>query len=104
MVELDNPQFDVAAFLASAGRKMTIIQLAPNEAFFSQADPADSIFYLQKDRARVTVVSAASKEATIALVSSGEFVEEGALAAMPGAAFVYGSAQSNLVGRLFLWH
>jgi len=84
MVELEKPEFDTAAFLASAGLGRRIIQLAPKEAFFSQGDPADSVFYLQTGRARVTVVSTAGKEATLALVSAGEFVGEGALAAVPG--------------------
>ena len=84
MVEFEKPEFDTAAFLASAGLGRRIIQLAPKEAFFSQGDPADSVFYLQTGRARVTVVSTAGKEATLALVSAGEFVGEGALAAVPG--------------------
>ena len=84
MVELEKPEFDTAAFLASAGLGRRIIQLAPKEAFFSQGDPADSVFYLQTGRARVTVVSTAGKEATLALVSAGEFVGEGALAAVAG--------------------
>jgi CRP-like cAMP-binding protein len=84
MVELERPPFDAAAFLARAGLGRRILQLAPKEAFFSQGEPADSVFYLQKGRAKVTVVSAEGKEATIALVSSGEFVGEGALAAVAG--------------------
>ena len=72
MVELEKPGFDVAAFLASAGLGRRIIQYAPKDAFFSQGDPADSIFYLQKGRAKVTVVSASGKEATIALLAAGE--------------------------------
>jgi CRP-like cAMP-binding protein len=84
MVELEKPEFDTAAFLASAGLGRKIIQFAPKEAFFSQGDPADSVFYLQKGRAMVTVVSPAGKEATIALLSAGDFVGEEALAAMPG--------------------
>jgi CRP-like cAMP-binding protein len=84
MVELEKPEFDTAAFLASAGLGRTIIQLAPREPFFSQGDPADSVFYLQTGRARVAVVSAAGKEATISLLSAGDFVGEEALAAVPG--------------------
>jgi CRP/FNR family cyclic AMP-dependent transcriptional regulator len=80
MVELRKPGFDTAAFLASAGLGRKIIELMPRDTFFSQGDLADSIFYLQKGRAKVTVVSAAGKEATIALVSSGDFVGEEALA------------------------
>jgi CRP-like cAMP-binding protein len=84
MVELEKHQFDVAAFLASAGLGRRIVQFEPREAFFSQGDPADSVFYLQTGRAKVTVVSTAGKEATITLVSSGQFVGEGALAAVAG--------------------
>jgi CRP-like cAMP-binding protein len=84
MVEFEKPEFDTAAFLASAGLGRTIIQLAPRGPFFSQGDPADSVFYLQTGRAKVAVVSSAGKEATISLLSAGDFVGEEALAAVPG--------------------
>jgi CRP/FNR family transcriptional regulator, cyclic AMP receptor protein len=84
MVELEKHRFDVAAFLVSAGVGRRIVQLAPKEAFFSQGDPADSVFYIQKGRAKVTVVSPAGKEATITLLSAGDFVGEEALAAVQG--------------------
>src|SRR3984885_10433534 len=84
MVEVEKPRFNVAAFLASAGLGRTIIHLAPKEAFFSQGEPADSVFYLQVGRARVAVVSATGKEATITLLSAGDFVGEESLAAMAG--------------------
>ena len=84
MVELEKPRFDVAAFLANAGLGRRIIKLTAKEAFFCQGDPADSVFYLQKGRAKVTVVSPAGKEATITLLSAGDFVGEEALAAIGG--------------------
>ena len=84
MVELEKPRFDAAAFLASADLGRSIVQVAPKDAFFSQGDPADSVFYLQNGRAKVSVVSAAGKEATITLLSSGDFVGEEALAAVSG--------------------
>src|SRR5580658_5364948 len=84
MVAFEKLRFDAAAFLANAGLGRRIIQLAPKEAFFSQGDPADSVFYLQKGRAQVTVVSATGKEATIAILTAGDFVGEEALAAMAG--------------------
>ena len=59
-------------------------QLAPKQTFFTQGDPADAVFYLQKGRARVTVVSTAGKEATITLLSAGDFVGEESLAAPAG--------------------
>jgi CRP/FNR family transcriptional regulator, cyclic AMP receptor protein len=84
MLELEKLRFDPAAFLANAGVGRRIIKLAPKDAFFSQGDPADTVFYLQKGRAKVTVVSAAGKEATITLLTAGDFVGEEALAAMAG--------------------
>ena len=84
MIALEHHAFDTAAFLAHAGLGRRIVQLDPKQTFFSQGDPADSIFYLQEGRAKLTVVSTAGKEATIMLVSEGEFVGEGALAAVSG--------------------
>jgi CRP/FNR family cyclic AMP-dependent transcriptional regulator len=83
MIQLP-PPFSAAAFLANAGLGRRIVQLAPQDSFYCQGDPADSVFYLQRGRARVTVVSTTGKEATITLVGTGEFVGEGALAAVPG--------------------
>ena len=81
MVARAKPAFDAAAFLATAGLGRRIVQLAPKQTFFTQGDPADSVFYLQKGRARVTVVSTAGKEATITLLAAGDFVGEESLAA-----------------------
>ena len=76
--------FDSAAFLANAGLGRTIIELKSGETFFCQGDTADSVFYLQKGRARVTVVSQNGKEATITLLSARDFVGEESLAAIVG--------------------
>jgi CRP-like cAMP-binding protein len=84
MVEDEKLRFDAAAFLASAGPGRRIIHLAPKEAFFSQGDRADSVFYLQDGRAKVKVISPAGKEATISLLSAGDFVGEEAIAARAG--------------------
>ena len=76
--------FDTAAFLASAGLGRTIIELKPNQTFFCQGDTADAVYYLQKGRARVTVVSQSGKEATITLLSASDFVGEESLATIVG--------------------
>ena len=80
----NNPQFDPAAYLAHAGLGRRIVELKGKDNFFSQGDQADSIFYLQRGRAKITVVSKNGKEATITLLFPGDFVGEGALAAVPG--------------------
>jgi CRP-like cAMP-binding protein len=84
MNEHDEPRFDAAAFLMRAGLGRRIVRLEPRQPFFSQGEPADSIFYLQKGRAKITVVSHAGKEATLTLLSTGDFIGEEALAAVPG--------------------
>jgi CRP/FNR family transcriptional regulator, cyclic AMP receptor protein len=84
MVKFDKPSFEAAAFLMSAGLGRRIVQLMPRQPFFTQGDPADSVFYLQKGQAKITVVSEAGKEATIAILSAGDFVGEGALVTVPG--------------------
>jgi CRP/FNR family transcriptional regulator, cyclic AMP receptor protein len=68
--------FDSEAFLARAGLGKKILSLRKNEVAYAQGDPADSIFYVQKGRLRVTVTSATGKEATITLVGPGEFLGE----------------------------
>jgi CRP-like cAMP-binding protein len=74
--------FDLATFLATAGVGRRIVQLQPKQTFFSQGSSADSIFYLQTGRAKLTVVSHDGKEATIALLVPGEFVGEESLASV----------------------
>jgi CRP/FNR family transcriptional regulator, cyclic AMP receptor protein len=82
MAEPHKKAFDAAAFLAGAGLGRRIIQLKPKQAFFSQGGPADSIFYLQRGRAKLTVVSQNGKEATIMLLTTGDFIGEESLATM----------------------
>jgi CRP/FNR family transcriptional regulator, cyclic AMP receptor protein len=82
MAELKQDDFDAADFLTKAGLGRRIVQLKPTEAFFSQGGLADSIFYLQKGRAKLTVVSQNGKEATITLLAAGDFVGEESLASV----------------------
>ncbi|MGA2535353.1 MAG: Crp/Fnr family transcriptional regulator [Terracidiphilus sp.] len=81
MIELHKPSFSVEAFLAGAGLGRRLVHFSPKQALYAQGDLADSVFYLQKGRVKITVVSQSGKEATITLASPGEFVGESALAA-----------------------
>ena len=76
--------FDLAIFLEQAGVGRQLVHLHPKQTFFSQGDSADSIFYLRTGRAKLTVVSQNGKEATIALLSAGEFIGEESLASVGG--------------------
>ncbi len=78
------PTFDLAHFLACAGTGRRIVHCDPKGALFSQGDSADSVFYLQSGRLKVTVVSASGKEATITLLSAGDFIGEDSLTGTAG--------------------
>ncbi len=77
-------RFDPAVFLAQAGLGRRVVQVKPKRDFFAQGDPADCVFYLQGGRAKLTVISKEGKEATIALLSTGDFVGEESIAGTPG--------------------
>jgi len=84
--------FDLATFLEEAGVGRKLVHLQPKQVFFSQGSPADSIFYLRTGRAKLTVVSPDGKEATVAMLSSGEFIGEESLASVGGLHFATASA------------
>lgn len=89
--------FDPVAFLAKAGFGKQQIELEPKDTFFTQGDPADSIFYLEKGRAKLTVVSGRCKEATITFYSSGDFIGEGALTGSTGPRMATASAVNTCI-------
>ena len=72
--------FDPAAFLAKAGDGKTLATFRKGQVVYAQSDAADSIFYIQKGKIKLTVVSNSGKEAVIALLSPGDFFGEGCLA------------------------
>ncbi|MGA9978137.1 MAG: Crp/Fnr family transcriptional regulator [Candidatus Sulfotelmatobacter sp.] len=73
-------RFDPAKFLANAGIGKTIREYAPRAVVFSQGDAADSVFYIQTGRARLSIVSKQGKEATLGLFGPGDFLGEGCIA------------------------
>ncbi len=81
---VDTPTFAVATFLSNAGLGRRIVHLKAKQVFFSQGSPSDAVFYLQKGRARLTVVSEKGKEATITLLTMGDFVGEEAIVGAVG--------------------
>jgi len=80
MLEHEKPAFDTEAFWASSGLGRKVVELRDQQTFFAQGEAADSVFYLQGGRAKLTVVAKNGKKATIALLSAGEFLGEESLA------------------------
>ena len=72
--------FDPDTFLATIGDGRKIVSVPNKQLIFAQGDGADAVFYVQKGKVRLTVVSKAGKEATIAIVGQGNFFGEGSLA------------------------
>jgi CRP/FNR family cyclic AMP-dependent transcriptional regulator len=77
------PRFDPKAFLAEAGEGRTVSQYRKDQIVFSQGDPADAVFYIQKGKVKVGVVSDQGKEAVVAILGAEEFCGEGCLAGQP---------------------
>jgi CRP-like cAMP-binding protein len=74
--------FQPDVFLARNGLGRKIMAFEKRQTLFSQGDDADAIFYIQKGRVKLTVISKRGKEATIALLGAGEFVGEECIAAI----------------------
>jgi CRP-like cAMP-binding protein len=72
--------FDPETFLAKAGVGRTVVNLKRKDAAFSQGAPADAVFYIQKGKIRLSVVSKVGKEAVLGILGEGEFFGEGSLA------------------------
>jgi CRP/FNR family cyclic AMP-dependent transcriptional regulator len=75
--------FNPKLFLAKVGEGRTIAEYSKDQMVFSQGDPANAVFYIQKGKVKLTVVSNAAKEAVIAILGPGDFLGEGCLAAQP---------------------
>ncbi|MBW4037757.1 MAG: Crp/Fnr family transcriptional regulator [Acidobacteria bacterium] len=82
--EVKDVEFSSISFLAESGVGRKIMRFKAKQALFSQGDPADCLYYLQSGRAKVTVLSKKGKEATIAVLSKGDFIGEEAIVAVPG--------------------
>jgi len=76
--------FDPGSFLTAAGLGRKSIKIKPKHTFYSQGGDANSVFYLESGRAKLTVVSKRGKEATVTLLQAGDFIGEESLAGIAG--------------------
>jgi CRP/FNR family cyclic AMP-dependent transcriptional regulator len=75
--------FDPKKFLATIGEGRKVVVFPKKQTIFTQGDAAEAIFYIQKGKVRLTVVSKIGKEATLGILNEGEFFGEGGLAGQP---------------------
>ena len=78
--KLKEVPFDPMVFLATVDGGRTISKYRKNETIFRQGDPADAVFYIQKGKIKITVISEHGKEAVVALLGPTDFLGEGCLA------------------------
>jgi CRP-like cAMP-binding protein len=69
--------FEPKNFLSKIGEGRSIATYRKNRPIFSQGDPADALFYIQKGKVKLTVVSQRGKEAIVGLLGVGDFLGEG---------------------------
>jgi CRP-like cAMP-binding protein len=77
------PAFDPKSFLAKVGDGRSIAKYRRNQLIFSQGEIADAVFFIQKGKVKLTVVSEQGKEAVVAILTVGDFLGEGCLAGQP---------------------
>jgi len=82
-VQLRARPFDAKAFLAAVGDGRTVTSYKKNSVVFAQGDVADSVFYIQRGKVKLAILSPRGKEAVIAMMSPGFFFGEGCLAGQP---------------------
>jgi CRP-like cAMP-binding protein len=75
--------FDPKAFLSRVGTGRTQVAFVAGAAIFAQGEPANAVFYLQKGKAKVSVLSKTGREAVLALLGPGDFFGEGSLSGQP---------------------
>ena len=74
------PLFDPKVFLSKINGGRTVSEYRKNQRVYRQGDPADSVFYIQTGKVKVTVISPQGKEAVVAILGPGDFFGEGCLA------------------------
>ena len=97
-----NIKFDVDKFLANIGDGRRIVRVRKKERVYAQGDACDALFYIQKGKVKLTVVSENGKEATIAILNPTDFFGEGCLTAQQlrmGAATAMSDCELMRIGK-----
>jgi CRP/FNR family cyclic AMP-dependent transcriptional regulator len=92
--------FDPKTFLGKVGEGKSIDQYSKDQIVFSQGEPADAVFYVQKGKVKITVVSEQGKEAVVAILGVTDFFGEGCLAGQPRRMATVKAMVDSIVVRL----
>jgi CRP-like cAMP-binding protein len=83
MPKASKSTFDPRTFLAKVGDGKAILKFDKSQVVYSQGEPADTVFYIQKGKIKVLVVSEQGKEAVVGIMEPGQFFGEGCLNGHP---------------------
>jgi CRP/FNR family transcriptional regulator, cyclic AMP receptor protein len=100
MAKKRQPAFDPKSFLAKIGDGHGVGKYRRDHIVFSQGDPADAVFYVQKGKVKLTVVSEHGKEAVIAILGTDEFFGEGCLAGQAQRIATVTAMTDSVIARL----
>jgi CRP/FNR family cyclic AMP-dependent transcriptional regulator len=94
------PSFNPKSFLALVGEGRSIGRYRKGEVVTSQGDPADAVFYIQRGKVKVTVVSEQGKEAVVAMLGTNDFFGEGCLAGQAQRIATVATMTDSVIARL----
>ena len=94
------PPFDSKSFLAKVGNGRSIGKYSKDQVIFSQGDTGDAVFYVQKGKVKITVVSEQGKEAVVAILGTDDFFGEGCLAGQAHRISTVTTMTESVIARL----
>src|SRR3984893_15980381 len=94
------PSFDPRSFLAKVGEGRSIGEYNKDQIVFAQGDPADAVFYIQRGKVKVSVVSKQGKEAVVAIHETNDFFGEGCLAGQVRRVATVATMMDSVIARL----
>jgi CRP/FNR family cyclic AMP-dependent transcriptional regulator len=100
MAKKRRSSFNAKSFLARVGNGRSIGKYRKGQIVFSQGDAGDAVFYIQKGKAKLTVVSEQGKEAVIAILGMDEFFGEGCLAGQSQRIATVTTMADSVIARL----
>jgi len=100
MAKNSKAAFDLHAFLANANGGRAISTCRANQALFSQGEAADAVFFIQRGKVKMTVLSERGKEAIVAILGTGDFCGEGCLAGQPRRMATAAAMEDSKIMRL----
>ena len=92
--------FDSKAFLSTSNGGRTISKYAIDQPIYRQGDPADSIYYIQTGKAKLTVTSEQGKEAVVAVLGANDFFGAGCLKGVPLRLSTATALEASIITRI----